>query len=287
MYDLQQYNNRLATHRSGKSELNVSAEGGQEEYVLSPQGLFVTIRKRMWTIMLVTLICVGVAVGFSLLQTPKYEASIDILISKTEGSMPDPSLLSEVQGLQQMTQTMTEAVNSRPIAEAVIRQLGLGIDPGEFKSNLEATQVGNTQFIRVNYTDTSPERAQEVVDTIGDQFSKQISDLSPTASDIKATVWARAEEPSEPTSPKPIRNGVLALALGVVLGVMLALLTERWKDSRRLLEEVERTPGTPTSKTRPEYEVQRGKKEGGRSGPNSPENRLRRAAEGQDQQPRP
>jgi len=255
LYDLQQYNNRPTTPMNNKSELNVSAEGSQGEYVLSVQGLFGAIRKRMWTIMLVTLICVGVAVGFSLLQTPKYEASIDILISKSEGSMPDPSLLSEVQGLQQMTQTLTEAVNSRPIAEAVIQQLGLGINAGEFKSNLEATQVGNTQFIRVNYTDTSPERAQEVVDTIGDQFSEQISDLSPTANDIRATVWSRAEEPSEPVSPNPIRNGVLALGLGLVLGVTLALLTERWKDSRRLPEKVERTPGTPTYEKMPEHTV--------------------------------
>lgn len=209
------------------SELDPLAEFARDEYVLSLQGLFGTIRKRLWMITLITLVCVGFALGFSLLQTPKYQSSMDILISKTNGSIPDPSLMSEVQGLQQLTQTMSEAVKSRPIADAVIQQLGLEITQEEFEKNLKAEQVGNTQFIRVEYIDTSPERAQEVVDTIGKQFPKQISELGSSASGVSSIVWAPADKPATAVSPNPVRNGLLALALGVGVGVMLALALER------------------------------------------------------------
>src|SRR5919107_264936 len=41
-----------------------------------------TLRKRMWTIVLVAVVTAGSALGFSLAQTPTYEASVQILIGQ-------------------------------------------------------------------------------------------------------------------------------------------------------------------------------------------------------------
>jgi capsular polysaccharide biosynthesis protein len=42
---------------------------------------------------------------------------------------------------------MSEAVETRPVAEAVIRELNLGLSPEDFLKNLSVKQVANTQFI--------------------------------------------------------------------------------------------------------------------------------------------
>ncbi len=41
-----------------------------------------------------------------------------------------------------------------------------------------------------------------------------------------AMVWEQAWVPDEPVSPKPVRNGLVALGAGVMLGVALAFLPE-------------------------------------------------------------
>jgi capsular polysaccharide biosynthesis protein len=244
------------------SELNAAEEAFEGASTLYLRELLGVLRRRLWLIGLVAIVLMGGAVGISLAQTPKYEASIKILVGQEEGSeVSTGSLGGEVQGLQQITQTLTEGVNSRPVTEAVIQQLGLQTTPESFEKNLNAEQVRATQFIQVHYTDTSPERAQQVVDAVGDVFSEQVSEVSPSANAVTATVWERAALPDEPVSPKPVRNGLLALAAGVMIGVALTFLIEYLDNSWRSPEEVEQVSGLPTFGIIPEYEVPQGKKE--------------------------
>lgn len=237
---------------------NMSAET-ESEYFLSFSDFFYVIRKRMWVVLLVTIVLVGVAVGISFAQTPLYEASIRILVGQERGITANPT---DVGGLQSVTKTMAEGVNSRPVAESVIQQLGLEMTPEEFQERLSVEQTRETQFIEVRYRDTSPERAQQGANTAGDVFAEQISEVSSSASAITATVWERAEAPSAPVSPNPVRNGFLALVLGLILGTGLAFLLEHLDDSWRSPEEAEQISGVPTFGVIPSLVTPTGKKKG-------------------------
>jgi capsular exopolysaccharide synthesis family protein len=220
------------------------AGAAEDEYVLSVGDYLQVIWRRLWVIGLAAAVLTGAAVGYSLAQTPMYEASVTILVGQERGITETPN---DVIGLQQLTQTMVGGVSSRPVAEAVIRQHDLRMTTDEFlNEHLSVEQEPNTQWIRVNYRDSSPERAQRVANAIGDVFSKQVSDVSPSANAITATVWERAVVPGEPVTPKPMRNGLLALALGLVLGVGLAFLLEYLDDSWNSPEEMEQVSGAPT-----------------------------------------
>jgi polysaccharide biosynthesis transport protein len=71
------------------------------------------------------------------------------------------------------------------------------------------------------------------------QVSAQISESG------GGQVVSRAITPSSPVEPEPIRNGAIALALGLVLGVSFAFLREHLDDSIRTKDDVERTTGLP------------------------------------------
>lgn len=238
---------------NAETRLGTTVETSEGEYVISLGELLAVIWKRLWAVLLVAVVLTGAAVGFSLGQTPQYEASISILVGQERGSDVPGGLGGDVQGLQQLTQTMTEAVDARPVAEAVIERLGLEASPEAFLENLGVEQVANTQFIQVSYTDPDPEQAQQIVNTVGDAFSDQVSEISPSANAITATVWERAITPEEPVSPDPVRNGALALVLGLMLGVGLAFLLEYLDDSWRSPEEVEQVSGVPTFGIIPEF----------------------------------
>lgn len=232
------------------------AETAESEYI-SLRDLLLIIRKRLWAVLLVAAVLTGAAVGFSLLQTPVYEASIKILVGQERG-ITEPSV--GVGDLQQLTKTMAEGVNSRPVVEDVVRELNLGTNSEDFLGRLSVEQVPNTQFIQVRYRDSSPERAQQIANAVGDVFSEQISQVSPSANAVTATVWERAAAPDTPVSPNPLRNGLLALALGLMLGVGLALLLEYLDDSWRSPEEAEQVSGVPNFGVIPQFEILKGKK---------------------------
>ena len=217
-----------------------------------------SIWRRLWIVVLMTLLALGAAIGFGLAQTPEYETSIKLLIGQEQDSDAPGNLGSDVQGLQQITQTMTEAVGTRPVAQEVIQRLGLDVTPEQFlEENLTVEQVGATQFIQVNYRDTDPQRAQQVANVVGDVFSERVSNVSTGNSAVNVTVWERAAVPEAPVSPNIRLYAAAALALGLMLGVSLALLLEYLDDSWRSPEEVEEVSGVPNFGVIPQFRVLR------------------------------
>jgi capsular polysaccharide biosynthesis protein len=171
-------------------------------------------------VLLVVLGLVGAALGFSLLQTPVYEASAKLVVATAVHKQDDRWM----EGAEERAVSLPD---SRPVAEATIQRLGLlGMEPGELLRNLAVEQLptlgGNSFFIRLSYRDTDPRRAMQVVNTVGEVSSERLG-----VGDVQLWVWGRASEPTNPVSPKPLRNAIVALGAGLVIGIGLALLLEQ------------------------------------------------------------
>ncbi len=221
-------------------------EDSREEYVISMGDLLRVVWRRLWVIALVGLVLSGSVVAYSLTRTPMYEASIKILVGQEQRTDVPANLGSDVMGLQQLTQTVADLVDTRPVAETVIQDLDLRITPEKFIENMEVEQVAETQVVEVTYRNPDPQKAQAITDAIGKAFSDQVSEVSTSANAITATVWEEAAAAETPVSPNPLRDGILAAMLGCMLGLGLAFLLEYLDDSWRSPEEAERVSGVPT-----------------------------------------
>lgn len=210
------------------------------------------IWRRKFNVLLIVILLVGATVGFTLVQTPTYVASIKLLVSQEKGVNEVPT---DVVSLQELTPTVAEVIGTRPVAEAVIRELDLNTTAENFLENVDVQQVGDTQVIEVDYKDTNPQRAQEIVNTIGEVFPERISEMSLSASSITVTVWERAAVPDVPVSPNPLRNVVLALMLCLLLGSGLAIALETLDDSWRSPEAVEEISERPNLGVIPEVKI--------------------------------
>jgi succinoglycan biosynthesis transport protein ExoP len=216
-----------------------------------------TLRKRMWTIVLVAAVTAGSALGFSLLQTPTYEASVQILVGQKikVGEYPNPGV-ANVSDLQDVAQTVAQAVPTTPIAGTVVERLNLQEgSANEVLNNVSAEPNPGTMFVNVSYEDSDPKRAQLIANTIGKVLSEKISEVSVGANAITATVWEPATLPATPISPDTKRNVIIALALGSLLGVVLAFLLEYVSDSWNSRDEVEEVSGVPTLGVVPKFRV--------------------------------
>lgn len=245
----------------------VDGGGTAGESLFSLKDIFRIIWRRLWIVVLMPLVCVGVAVGLSLSQTPVYEASAKLLVGQEPAANSDQQLplVGSVEGLQQLALTMVEAIPSRPVAEEVIDEEKLNTTPGAFLENLTVEQVENTQFIELSYESSDPQEAQRVVNAVSDVSSERISEVSAGSANIQVKVWEYAAVPAAAVSPKPLRSALLALAVGLMLGLSLAFLLEHLDDSWRSAEEVERVAGVPTFGSIPEFEVARARKGKGKA----------------------
>jgi capsular polysaccharide biosynthesis protein len=174
---------------------------------------------------------VAVAVGVaSLLQTPKYEASAQLWVDWQQGDQQTyvtgsgeeiQTLPPGGEGLQTIILTIIDAIDSRPVAEEAIQRLNLDMTPAELLDNLTIEQVESTSFIVLTYEGTDPVRAKQIVNTVGQVSSELISERSVDSSNLRANVYEEAMVPDGPVSPTPLRNGLLALIVGLALSAGL------------------------------------------------------------------
>ena len=212
----------------------------------------------LWAVAASLLVAVVVTVA-SALQPPTYEASALVLVdvgppAQERGKGPPrPVLLAgkgearpiplapEPETLRGLAHTRAAIIDSPPVAEEAIRRSGLDMTPGMLLTNLAVEPVGAAQFLRLSYTDTDPERAREIVNTVGRVAAERItgtrSEMLPPDTELIATVWEPATLPDASLSPKPLTNGLIALV--VALAISAAALIEA-RRRVRLDEEQER-----------------------------------------------
>ncbi len=201
---------------------------GRENTLTVTEGARI-LRRWIWVIGFVMLIFLGAATGYGVAQTPTYAASATVLIREAQeddASSDAQGIQFQVEGLKAITPTMARAAVSRPVVEAVIRRSDLATTPQQLSERLTAEPVADTQFIDVTYEDTSPERAQRVVNAVGEEFSDHVSELRPIATPLDAVVWEPATLPNEPVGPNMPVIGSLALVTGLILGLLSAFLLE-------------------------------------------------------------
>ncbi len=195
-----------------------------------------TLLRRIDKIILAIVVVTGSALGFSLYQAPTYEASVKILVGQK--STQSANLNGDVSGLQDLTLTVANGADTYPVAQAVVEQLNLPeLSAREVLGNMNAEPQPGTMFVDISYTSSDPREAQLTANAIGQATSEKVSEVSLGANGITATVWAPATLPQDPVSPDPLRNTLVALVLGGLLGVVLAFLLDFAKGYGTLINE--------------------------------------------------
>jgi capsular polysaccharide biosynthesis protein len=126
------------------------------------------------------------------------------------------------------------------------------------KENLIIAQIEGTRYLSFSYTDPDPDTARAVANDAARVFAREAPEASGMASEAQAKVSAYAVTPAALEGPDPLRVGLLALVVGLMLGIALAFLLERLEASWSSPEEVEQFSGVPTFGTIPTLGRKRG-----------------------------
>jgi capsular exopolysaccharide synthesis family protein len=175
-----------------------------------------------WWLSAIGMIGGGLAgLGVSLLLTPVYTSSTQLFVSTTD-SASTSEVFAGSQFSQQRVTSYAQLISGKELAGRVIDRLGLEMSPTELSREIRASAVTYSVLIDVTVTDPSPVRAQEIADAVGEEFTTLAQELeapdSGGASPVKVTVTDRPEVARSPSSPDPVRNVILGLVLGAILG---------------------------------------------------------------------
>ncbi|MDQ5827396.1 MAG: Wzz/FepE/Etk N-terminal domain-containing protein [Chloroflexota bacterium] len=205
------------------------APPAEDEELLPVAARARAVRRWLWLVILLPLLTVGVAVGISLWQPPVYEASAKVVVTPTENTNPQKNFSNTIAGLQILAHEMEVAGLTPSMVEEVVRTPGgpSTISLSDLENNLTLEQDEDTRFLSLTYRDTDPSRAQEVANVTAEVFARESPEASGVVSYATVKVRAFAREPGAPEEPDPLRNALIALAIGLMLGVGAILLLEQ------------------------------------------------------------
>jgi receptor protein-tyrosine kinase len=164
-----------------------------------------------------------------MLTTPLYQASTRLFVSTNSGS----SIEEIYQGnrfSQERVISYTELIKGATVAQRTVDKLGLGISPGALQAKVSASAKRDTVLIDVRVLDESAVRARDIANTVSDEFVNFVRELETPEGgdrpDARVVVEQRASVPTKPVVPKTTRNLGIGLAVGVALGLGIAILRD-------------------------------------------------------------
>ncbi|MFB9733386.1 polysaccharide biosynthesis tyrosine autokinase [Ornithinimicrobium kibberense] len=191
---------------------------------------YLRIVRRSWRLVVAVLLAtVAVAALLTAITPREYRAEAELYVSTAGGS--DVSDL--VQGssfTQRQVATYADIVTTPAVLGPVIDDLGLEASASGLARRVTATVPADTVLINVAVVDGDPVQAAEIANMVADQFAETVQELERVSeqgeSAVKATVVQPATPSEDPASPDPLRNMALALVLGLLLGLGLAVLRD-------------------------------------------------------------
>jgi diguanylate cyclase (GGDEF)-like protein len=185
---------------------------------------FQMLRRGWWIILMTILTSLVVALAGSYLATPQYTAITRIIVSPSGALTSGNEVISSLDTLnnQSVMATYMEIMDSSRIYNDTLAFLKMR--PEDLKEySYTASVVSNSNIIELSVKGPDPVMAAKLANAIGVQtinFSNRLNQV------FSVEFLDTATPPLIPSNPKPVLNVTLATILGLVVGVILAILSE-------------------------------------------------------------
>ena len=213
-----------------------------EEYAINLLDLFYYLKKRVLVIVAAVLVCA--VAGFfvtQLFMDPQYTASTRMYVLNRSNESNVVS--SDFQVSTYVLNDYKVLITGQNVTKEVIKRLDLDMKPAELAERIVVTAPDNTRVLQISITDTDPEVAADIANTVRAVAAQQIQ----TIMDVDAVKLVyEADVPQSPSGPNVRRNTVIAAALGLVAAVGVFAVMFVLDDTIRTEEDVERYLGLST-----------------------------------------
>ena len=149
---------------AGADRIRQISANEPEEIEIDLLKLLIAFRDNILLILLLGVLFANIfAIGTRFLITPTYTSQAKMLVLSKETTI---SSLADLQLGSQLTKDYTILIQSRPVLNEVIDNLGLNFDYETLSSKLKVTNPSDSRILELDVTDSDPYLAKRIVDEI-------------------------------------------------------------------------------------------------------------------------
>ncbi|WP_210480591.1 polysaccharide biosynthesis tyrosine autokinase [Naasia sp. SYSU D00948] len=189
-----------------------------------------TLRKNWVVVVALALLGVAAAATYSLLVTPRYQATTELYVSvQTSQNATTGDLVQGSSFAQQKVRSYVDVIDSPSVLAPVIEDLGLDLTPSELAGRVQASSPLNTVLVDIVVEDEDAQQAAAIADAIGASFQDVVVNRLEAPSEggpslVRIETITPAAPAAAPFFPNTPLNLVLGLVLGLGAGVGAAML---------------------------------------------------------------
>ena len=128
------------------------------------------IRRWFWLLILGLVLGIVAGIVSTWIMTPVYQAQTKVLVMRAPQDSTSPiAYLSDTQ----LSQTFGQFLVTKTVLDAVSNEMGFRVD----EKQIQFTQVGQTQIIKLTVQDSNPERAATIANTVVKVAIQQYADV--------------------------------------------------------------------------------------------------------------
>ena len=181
-----------------------------------------------WRVVAVSIVVsIAAAFGITLLMTPVYESRTQMFVSTSTPTYNSDTYVGNLYS-QQAIPAYAQLMTNELVASRVIATLALDLTLAELADKVTMTYSPETVVFDIVATDTSPEVARDITNTMAVELSAVVAELeapeSGEASSVVLRIRNQAEASSAPIRPNIAQYLTIGAVAGLLLGVALALV---------------------------------------------------------------
>ena len=178
-------------------------------------------------------------------QPRTYRASATIFVNQS--AAPNAITYSDALLNQQLVKTYSRMATEPVVIDEVRSRLNLSMSTSEVAAMVSADPVRDTQLIQIAAVGRSPQLITDIANATAETFIDQQTVYLPEDQQGNALRVAQpALTPTDPIGPMPLRNGLLAAFLGLLIAAGLVWLLEYLDDTIKTPESLEQSTGLAT-----------------------------------------
>lgn len=197
--------------------------------------LFSELKKRIWLIILAAVIGGGAFGAYSkMVLVPQYTSTAMMYVLSKETTLTS---LADLQIGSQLTKDYKVMINSRPVLNRVIEDLGLDYGYKTLRNKLTIDNPTDTRILTLSVEDSDPIMAADIVNTIAKRSSEYIGEMMEM---VPPKIVEEGEASEIPASPNTKKNALIGAAAGAFLVCAFAVLRLVMNDTVKTEEDIER-----------------------------------------------
>jgi len=213
------------------------------------------VLRKHWGIMIALPLIAAITSGLIsfFVLSPVYVASTTLIVGqKASATLQDAAKVLDYDVIlanEKLAKTYGAIAQSRAVEQNVLTALNLTMTVEEFNQQVSVNLVKDTELLEIQVSNTSPELAATIANTMNQEFSKAVIDIKKVDS---VSIVDRAVIPVKPVKPNKTMNVLIAFFAGLMASAGVAFLLETMDTTIKTANDVTTLLGIPVLCTIPQ-----------------------------------